>query len=121
LFPCFPLTPIPSPTTGRGETEAWLRWGEGDKPGSGRTDTIHVNDKKVTAGKISHTVPFIFSADETMDVGGDLVLPVTDDYPEGEANQFTGMLNWVRVDLEEDDVSYLEPEEQKCHRILARQ
>jgi len=27
----------------------------------------------------------------------------------------------VRVDLEDDDVSHLEPEEQKYHRILARQ
>ena len=43
------------------------------------------------------------------------------DYPEGEANQFTGKINWVRIDLEEDDVSRLKPPEHKYHRTLARQ
>ena len=72
-------------------------------------------------GKIAKTVAFIFSADETLDVGGDLALPVTDDYPEGESNKFSGKINWVRIDLEEDSVSHLEPEELKYHRALARQ
>ena len=40
-------------------------------------------------------------------------MPVTDDYPEGESNKFNGKLNWVRIDLEQDDVSHLEPEEPK--------
>jgi arylsulfatase len=94
---------------------------EGDAPGGGGTGAIYVNGTKVAEGKINRTVPFIFSADETLDVGGDLALPVTDDYPEGEKNQFTGKINWVRVDIEEDNVSHLEPEELKYHRALARQ
>jgi len=94
---------------------------DGGQPGAGGTGTLHVNEKVVAEGRISHTVPFIFAADETLDVGVDGAAPVTDDYPEGEANQFTGVINWVRVDLEEDDVSHLEPEEQKYHRIMARQ
>ena len=94
---------------------------EGDAPGGGGTGTLYVNKRKVAEGKIEKTVPFIFSADETMDIGGDLALPVTDDYPEGESNKFSGKLNWVRVDLEEDNVSHLEPEELKYHRTLARQ
>ncbi len=48
-------------------------------------------------------------------------VPVTDDYPEGEKNKFKGVINWVRIDLEEDDVSHFEPEEQKYYRIIARQ
>ncbi|MCK5711497.1 MAG: arylsulfatase, partial [Hyphomicrobiaceae bacterium] len=47
----------------------------------GGMGTLYVNDKKVAEGRIGRTVPFIFSADETLDVGGDLALPVTDDYP----------------------------------------
>jgi arylsulfatase len=94
---------------------------DGGQPGSGGTGTLYINDKKVGQGRIEKTVPFIFSADETMDVGGDLALPVTDDYPEGEKNQFKGKIHWVRIDLEDDDVSHLEPEEQKYHRIMARQ
>jgi len=94
---------------------------EGDAPGGGGTGTLHVNDKMVAEAKIAKTVPYMFSADETLDIGGDLALPVTDDYPEGESNQFSGKINWVRIDLEEDNVSHLEPEELKYHRALARQ
>jgi hypothetical protein len=56
-----------------------------------------------------------------MDIGGDLAMPVTDDYPEGVKNQFKGKINWVRIDLEEDHVSHMESEEQKYHRIMAKQ
>ena len=94
---------------------------DGGEPGAGGVGTIHVNEKVVAEGRINKTVPFIFAADETLDVGVDGAAPVTDDYPEGEANQFTGVINWVRIDLEDDDVSHLEPEETKYHRIMARQ
>ena len=39
--------------------------------------------------------------------------------------QLTGWLDerrhWARIDLEDDDVSHLEPDESKYHRVLARQ
>jgi arylsulfatase len=94
---------------------------DGGQPGAGGTGRLYYNDKLVGEGRITKTVPFVFSADETLDVGGDLAMPVTDDYPEGEKNKFKGTVHWVRIDLEEDDVSHLEPEEQKYHRIMARQ
>jgi arylsulfatase A-like enzyme len=94
---------------------------DGDQPGVGGTGRLYYNDQLVGEGKITKTVPFVFSADETLDVGGDLAMPVTDDYPEGEKNKFKGTVNWVRIDLEDDDVSHLEPEEQKYRRIIARQ
>jgi arylsulfatase len=94
---------------------------DGGQPGAGGTGTLYINGKKVGEGRIDKTVPFIFSADETMDVGGDLALPVTDDYPEGEKNQFKGTIHWVRIDLEDDDVSHLEPQDLKYHRTMARQ
>jgi arylsulfatase len=94
---------------------------DGGQPGSGGTGTLHINEAKVGDGRIDKTVPFVFSADETMDIGGDKALPVTDDYPEGEKNQFKGKIHWVRIDLEEDDVSHLEPPELKYHRMMAKQ
>ena len=94
---------------------------EGDAPGGGGTGTLFINDEKVAEGKIGKTVPFMFSADETLDVGGDLALPVTDDYPEGESNKFSGKIHWVRIDLEDDDVSHLEANDLKYQRIMARQ
>jgi arylsulfatase len=93
----------------------------GSQPGEGGIGRLYVNDQLVGDGTIDKTVPFVFSADETMDIGGDLALPVTDDYEEGEANAFQGRIHWVRIDLEDDDVSHLEPEETKYRRMMARQ
>jgi arylsulfatase len=89
--------------------------------GGGGMGRLYVNEELVGEGRIDKTVPNIFSADETLDIGCDLALPVTDEYPEGEANAFQGELQWVRIDLEDDDVSHEEPEELKYQRIMARQ
>lgn len=51
----------------------------GDKPGAGGTGTISVNGRKVAEGRIGNTTPFVFSADETADVGLDAATPVTED------------------------------------------
>ncbi len=71
---------------------------DGDKPGSGGTGTISVNGRKVAEGRIGNTTPFLFSADETADVGMDEATPVTEDYAEGD-NEFTGKIEKVTVEL----------------------
>ena len=91
------------------------------KPGGGGTGRLYINDKLVGEGRIDKTVPNIFAADETMDIGADLAMPVTDDYPEGAGNKFQGTINWVRVDLEDDDVSHLVPDDQKYKAVIGRQ
>jgi arylsulfatase len=70
----------------------------GEKPGKGGTGTLFVNDKKVAEGKIGQTVPFIFSADETADVGSDHHTPVTEEYAQ-RGNEFTGKIDKVTIDL----------------------
>ena len=80
---------------------------------------MHVNEQVVAEGRIDKTVPFIFAADETLDVGIDDAAPVTDDYPSGDANRFTGQINWVRIDLEEDDVSHLEPDSRQDGLVVS--
>jgi len=94
---------------------------DGGQTGNGGTGRLYINDELVGEGRIDKTVPSVFSADETLDIGCDLALPVTDEYPEGAANKFQGTLNWVRIDLEDDDVSHQEPEELTYQRIMARQ
>ena len=94
---------------------------EGGGTGKGGTGRLYYNDKLVGEGRITKTVPMIFSADETLDIGGDLALPVTDDYAVGEENQFQGTVNWVRIDLEDDDNSHLIPEDQLYKAIISRQ
>ena len=71
---------------------------EGEAPGGGGTGTIIVNGEKVAEGRIGNTTPFLFSADETADVGTDGATPVTEDYAEGD-NAFTGTIEKVTVEL----------------------
>jgi arylsulfatase len=109
-----------------GETNQWEpTLFEGTTPtepqGAGGTGTLLIDGEAVAEARIEKTVPFIFSADETLDIGVDSASPVTDDYPGGEANAFTGGIEWVQIDLENDEVSHLEDPAQTYHRILARQ
>jgi arylsulfatase A-like enzyme len=94
---------------------------DGGAPGAGGTGSLLVNGEVVAEDRIERTIPFIFSADETMDIGSDTASPVTDDYPSGAANRFTGTIDWVAIDIGDDDVSHLEDAEATYHRILARQ
>jgi arylsulfatase len=94
---------------------------DGGAPGAGGTGTLLVNGDVAAEARIERTIPFIFSADETMDIGVDSASPVTDDYGPGEENAFTGRIQWVQIDLEDDDVSHLEDPEQTYHRVMARQ
>ena len=67
------------------------------KPGTGGKCTLYVDDQKVAEGTIPKTQPFIFSADEGVDVGMDSETNVSRDYREG-ANKFTGKIRKVVVD-----------------------
>jgi hypothetical protein len=69
---------------------------DGGGVGKGGTGALYVNDQKVAEGRIDRTVPFIFSGDETEDVGEDLATPVSDDYMEGD-NKFTGTIDKVTI------------------------
>ncbi len=72
---------------------------DGGGPGSGGTGTISVNGRKVAEGRIAKTTPFLFSADETADVGVDEATPVTEDYEERD-NEFNGEIEKVTVEVE---------------------
>jgi arylsulfatase len=69
---------------------------DGGGVGKGGTGQLLVDSQKVADGRIEHTQPFIFSADETEDVGEDLGTPVTEDYKQGD-NKFTGTIDKVTI------------------------
>ena len=46
----------------------------------GGTVTLYVDGEQVGEGRVEATVPMVFSADETADVGRDTASPVSDDY-----------------------------------------
>jgi arylsulfatase A-like enzyme len=71
---------------------------DGGKPGAGGTSILYVDDKKVGEGKIPKTQPFMYSADEGVDVGMDGETNVSNDYKEGD-NSFTGKIQQVRVEV----------------------
>jgi arylsulfatase len=95
---------------------------DGGGPGKGGTVTLYLDGDQVGEGRIEATVPLIFSADETADVGRDTASPVSDDY-EGETSVFTGRVNWVQVDLGEDaeDADHLITPEERLRVAMARQ
>jgi arylsulfatase A-like enzyme len=88
----------------------------------GGTVSLYVDGNPVGEGRVEGTVPMIFSADETADVGSDTASPVSDDYT-SEASVFTGTVNWVRIDLGEDaeDADHLITPEERLRVAMARQ
>ncbi|MFM2072777.1 MAG: hypothetical protein RLZZ623_3041 [Actinomycetota bacterium] len=63
---------------------------------------LFVDGLQVGAGRVEQTEPFVFSGDETCDVGYESGSPVTDDYP--KSNKFSGEVNWVEIDIGDDAI-----------------
>ena len=83
--------------------------------------TLYVDGDKVGEGRVEHTVPMLFSADETLDLGRDSATPVSDDH--GTDNGFTGRVRWVQIDIDEaaEDVDHLISPEERLRVAMARQ
>jgi arylsulfatase len=95
---------------------------DGGGLGKGGTVTLYVDGRPVGDGRIGGTVPMLFSADETTDVGSDSATPVSDDYgPKDSA--FTGQVRWVQLDIDEAaaDVDHLIAPEERLRIAMARQ
>ena len=82
---------------------------DGSGFGKGGTATMRVDGKTVAEGKIARTVPFRFSADETLDIGEDTGTPVSEDYH--VPFKFTGTLNKVMIEINESQLTAEEKEE----------
>jgi arylsulfatase len=86
---------------------------DGGGMAKGGLTTLYLDGEKIGEGRVEHTEPILFSADETCDLGYEAGSPVSEDYgPRG--NEFTGEVNWVEIDLGEDAEDadhYIDPEE----------
>lgn len=71
---------------------------DGGGRGQGGTATLSVNGQKVAEGRIAHTNPIMFSADEAADVGVDEGTPVTEAYT-AAGSRFTGTIRKVTVEV----------------------
>ena len=68
------------------------------KPGTGGKCTLFIDDQKVAEGQIPKTQPFLYSADEGIDVGLDAETNVSSDYKQMD-NKFNGKIKKVTVDI----------------------
>jgi arylsulfatase A-like enzyme len=87
----------------------------------GGTVTLYVDGKKTGEGRVEQTEPFVFSADETCDVGDEFGSPVTPDYP--TPKKFSGEVNWVEIDVSEsaEDLDHLITAEERLSVAMAIQ
>jgi arylsulfatase A-like enzyme len=74
---------------------------DGGGVGKGGAGSLFVDGEKVAETRIEKTVPFLFSADDLMDIGRDAGAPVTEDY-ETPQGRFMGAIAWVRIDIGKD-------------------
>ncbi|MFZ0530342.1 MAG: arylsulfatase [Propionicimonas sp.] len=88
----------------------------------GATVSLYLDGTKDGEGRVDATVPFVFSADETADIGSDSASPVSNEYT-GETSGFTGRVNWVQIDLGDDaeDADHLITPEERLRVAMARQ
>jgi arylsulfatase A-like enzyme len=111
-------TAVPS-----GEHQVRMEFGyDGGGLGKGGTVDLFVDGKPAAQGRVEATVPMIFSADETLDVGSDTATPVSDDYgPENDT--FSGRIHWVQIDLGDDarDADHLISADERLRIAMNRQ
>jgi hypothetical protein len=106
-----------------GEHQIRVEFGyDGGGLGKGATIGLYVDGNQVGKGRVDATVPMLFSADETTDVGSDSATPVSDDYgPKDSA--FNGRVRWVQIDVDEaaEDVDHLITPEERLKIAMSRQ
>jgi arylsulfatase len=95
---------------------------DGGGPAKGGTVSLYLDGAKDGEGRVDATVPLVFSADETADIGRDSASPVSNDYT-GKTSDFTGRVNWVQIDLGDDanDADHLITPEERLRVAMARQ
>jgi arylsulfatase len=95
---------------------------DGGGLGKGGTVSLHVDGTKTGEGRVDATVPMVYSADETCDVGSDTASAVSDDYTP-ESSRFTGTINWVQIDVDvaAEDLDHLITPEQRLKIAMTRQ
>jgi arylsulfatase A-like enzyme len=94
---------------------------DGGGLGRGGAVTLYVDGDPVGEGRVEATVPMLFSADETTDLGSDSATPVSDE--PGGASAFTGKVRWVQLDIDgaAADLDHLIAPEERLRIAMARQ
>ena len=82
--------------------------------------TLYVDGSSVGTGRVELTQAMIFSADETTDIGYESGTTVTPAYT-AATSRFTGKINWVQLDLGDDDHDHFIDPQERLRIAMARQ
>jgi arylsulfatase A-like enzyme len=81
---------------------------------------LYLDGTPIGEGRVDHTVPMIYSVDETLDVGCENGTTVAEDYT-ARTSRFNGVINWVQIDQGADDHDHLISPEERWHLAMTRQ
>ncbi|MET0145905.1 MAG: arylsulfatase [Ilumatobacteraceae bacterium] len=81
---------------------------------------LYYDGTAVGTGRVGATQPMIFSADETTDIGYESGTTVTADYT-AHGSRFTGKINWIQIDLGDDDHDHFIDPDERLRIAMARQ
>jgi len=93
---------------------------DGGGLGKGGNVTLFVDGKKAGEGRVEMTVPMIFSADETCDVGRDTGTAVSSEYSVADS-EFNGKVRGVQIDVGKADADRFISAEDRMRIAMARQ
>jgi arylsulfatase A-like enzyme len=93
---------------------------DGGGLGKGGGVSLLVDGEEVAAGRVEQTHPFIFSGDETTDVGAETATTVSGDY-DARDSTFSGRIAWVRLDVGDDAHDHLIDPDEVYHIAMRRQ
>ena len=95
---------------------------DGGGLGKGATVTLYVDANQAGQGRVDQTEPFLFSADETLDIGSDDASATSPDYTP-ESSRFNGEVDWVEIDIDEaaEDFDHLITDDERYRVAMGRQ
>jgi len=108
---------------GPGEHQVRMEFSyDGGGLGKGGNVTLFIDGEPVGTGRVEATVPMVFSANETTDLGEDTGTSVSDDYAPG-ASSFNGQVQWVQIDIADaaQNADHLISPDERLRIVMARQ
>jgi arylsulfatase len=93
---------------------------DGGGLGKGGDIRLLVDGQQVAAGRLERTRPITYMA-EYLDVGRDELSTVTDEYPRGNDNAFTGTIKWIQLEVGDDSHDHLIDPKDFVRVAMARQ
>ena len=86
----------------------------------GGSAALFYDGRQVGAGRVAVTMPMVFSADETTDIGYESGTPVSPVYTT-HSSKFNGKIGWVQLDVGVDDNDHYITPEERLRVVMARQ